>query len=161
MTSLTFRDTKGSPLTNAEVDANFRNLNDNKYESGDDASLNNLTLAGSQTTSTSNVSAAGTTQGTATALTRTVNFVTSVTASSAEGVSLPAAAAGLNVTVINTTSTNLNVYPASGDAVNDLGSNNPYVIPAKGSMQFNALDTTAWRSLTQTIVYDSSGTRLN
>ena len=161
MTSLTFRDTKGSPLTNAEVDANFRNLNDNKYESGDDASLNNLTLAGSQTTSSGNASAAGTTQGTATALTKTVNFITTVTSGSAEGVALPGAAAGLNITIVNTTSTNLNVYPASGDTVNDLGTNNPYVIAAKSSMQFNALDTTAWRSLTQTIVYDSSGTRLN
>lgn len=32
MTTITLRSTKGSPLTNAEVDANFSNLNDYKVE---------------------------------------------------------------------------------------------------------------------------------
>jgi hypothetical protein len=31
-TSLTLRNTKGSPLTNAEVDSNFSSLRDNKVE---------------------------------------------------------------------------------------------------------------------------------
>ena len=35
MTTITLRSVKGSPLTNAEVDANFSNLNSAKYESGD------------------------------------------------------------------------------------------------------------------------------
>lgn len=161
MTSITLRSVKGSPLTNAEVDANFSNLNDNKYESGDDASLGALTLTGSQTSSNASVSAAGTTQGAATVLTKTVNFVTSVTASSADGVALPAASAGLTITVVNTTATNLNVYPASGDAINDLSSNAAFVIPGESSMQFYAKDSTYWLSLTQVVVYDSSGTRLN
>lgn len=34
MTTITLRSVKGSPLTNAEVDANFSNLNSAKYESG-------------------------------------------------------------------------------------------------------------------------------
>lgn len=32
MATLTLRSVKGSPLTNAEVDANFSNLNDDKME---------------------------------------------------------------------------------------------------------------------------------
>lgn len=32
MTTITLRNTKGSPLTNTEVDANFTNLNNNKVE---------------------------------------------------------------------------------------------------------------------------------
>lgn len=161
MTSITLRSVKGSPLTNAEVDANFSNLNDNKYESGDDASLGALTLTGNQTNSNESVSAAGTSQGTATELTKTVNFVTSVTASSAEGVALPGAAAGLFITVVNTTATNLKVYPATGDAINDLSSNTAFIIPGESSMQFYAKDSTTWLSMTQVVVYDSSGTRLN
>jgi hypothetical protein len=161
MTSITFRDVKGSPLTNAEVDANFRNLNDNKYESGDNPSFGDLTLTGTQTNSSESVSAAGTTQGTATPLTKTVVFVTSVTASSAEGVALPGAVAGLKMVVTNTTSTNLKVYPASGDGINDLSANAAFTIPGESSMEFYAKDSTNWLSLTQTVIYDSSGTRLN
>ena len=161
MTSITLRSVKGSPLTNAEVDANFSNLNDNKYESGNDASFGALTLTGNQTNSNESVSAAGTTQGTATGLTKTVNFVTSVTSSSAEGVALPGAAAGLFITVVNTTATNLKVYPATGDAINDLSSNTAFIIPGESSMQFYAKDSTTWLSMTQVVVYDSSGTRLN
>ena len=37
---------KGSPLTNAEVDSNFINLNDNKIETGSDAVLSSLQLTG-------------------------------------------------------------------------------------------------------------------
>lgn len=161
MTSITLRSVKGSPLTNSEVDANFSNLNDNKYESGDDVAFGNITSAGSQTNSTESISAAGSNQAGATALSKTVNFVTSVTESSAEGVSLPAASAGLTIMIVNTTSTNLKVYPSTGDAINDLSANSAFTLPAESSMQFYAKDSTTWLSLTQVVVYDSAGTRLN
>jgi hypothetical protein len=38
MTDLTLRVTKGSPLTNEEVDANFSSLKDNKLENGNNLS---------------------------------------------------------------------------------------------------------------------------
>ena len=76
MATLTLRASKGSPLTNNEVDANFTNLNTDKYESGSNASFGTisgttvsvtsvattgaLSVGGSRTSSTSaTISAAG------------------------------------------------------------------------------------------------------
>jgi hypothetical protein len=44
MSTIVTRAGKGSPLTNAEVDANFVNLNTDKYQSGDTASFASLAL---------------------------------------------------------------------------------------------------------------------
>lgn len=49
MATITTRAGKGSPLTNAEVDSNFTNLNTAKYESGDDVSLGTGTFSGAVT----------------------------------------------------------------------------------------------------------------
>ena len=100
MATITLRSAKGSPLTNNEVDANFTNLNNDKYESGNNVTLG--TLSASTGTFTGNitaqayvvssisagVSAAGTDQAGGTALTKRFNIVTSATAASAEGLSL-------------------------------------------------------------------------
>lgn len=68
------------------------------------------------------ISAAGTTQGTATALTKDQNEVTTVAAGS--GVKLPASTAGNAIAVANAQATNaLLVYPATGDAINALAAN--------------------------------------
>lgn len=68
-------------------------------------------------TSTTGISAAGTTQGTATALTSTSSFqlfeVTTVTTASAEGVVLPTSDARYRVTIVNRGTGILKVYPAS------------------------------------------------
>jgi hypothetical protein len=102
MSTLTLRSVKGTPLTNTEVDDNFSNLNTDKYESGASPSFADLTLTGTLTKSVAGtVTAAGTTQGTATALTKTINMITTATAS--QGVKLPSAVAGLTIKVINTT----------------------------------------------------------
>ena len=70
MSTLTLRSVKGTPLTNTEVDDNFSNLNSDKYQSGDSPSFADLTITGTLTTSVAGtVSAAGSTQGDATALT--------------------------------------------------------------------------------------------
>jgi len=45
MSTITLRNTKGSPLTNTEIDDNFSNLNTDKYESGDSPSFAGLTVA--------------------------------------------------------------------------------------------------------------------
>ena len=71
MSTLTLRSVKGTPLTNTEVDNNFSNLNTDKYESGDSPSFADLSLTGSLTLSVAGtVTAAGSTQGDATALTK-------------------------------------------------------------------------------------------
>ena len=44
MSNITLRLVKGSPLTNQEVDNNFANLNTDKYEAGDSASFQDVTL---------------------------------------------------------------------------------------------------------------------
>ena len=97
MATLTLRSAKGSPLTNNEVDANFTNLNTDKYESGNNATFGTiagttvsvtsvtttgaLSVGGSSTLSTSaTVSAAGTDQAGGTALTKSYNIVTTCAA---------------------------------------------------------------------------------
>ena len=44
MSTLTTRSGKGSPLTNTEVDSNFTNLNTDKYQSGDDIVVDDITV---------------------------------------------------------------------------------------------------------------------
>ena len=85
MATITLRSAKGSPLTNNEVDANFTNLNSDKYESGSNVTLGTVsgstgTFSGNLTTSAytvcsvnGTISAAGTTQGAATALAKSYN----------------------------------------------------------------------------------------
>src|SRR6056300_22873 len=110
MATITLRSSKGSPLTNAEVDGNFTNLNNDKYESGDDISVDDLSSTGELTLSASAaVTAAGTDQSGATALTKTYNIVTTATAD--QGVKLPSAASGLVYNVINATSVSIKLYP--------------------------------------------------
>lgn len=92
------------------------------------------------------VSAAGTTQGTATALQASINSVTTVAASS--GVILPATEIGDDVWVYNGTATNaLTVYPDSGATINQLSSNfGVQLAPYTGAM-FKRITSTAWLAL--------------
>lgn len=160
MSTITLRSVKGTPLTNTEVDNNFNNLNTDKYESGDSPEFTDITLSGDLKPSiAAAVSAAGTDQSTATALSTVYSIVTSV--SSAQGVKLPAAAASLTYTVVNTTATNLLVYPNTSDKINGGTANAAVTVAAGSTATFVAKDGTDWFSLTPLLVYDSSGTRLN
>ena len=70
MATITLRASKGSPLTNTEVDTNFTNLNNAKYEDGDNASFGTLAASGHLTLGVAaSISAAGSDASTATALT--------------------------------------------------------------------------------------------
>ncbi len=91
------------------------------------------------------IAALGSTQGAAAALTTRINEVTTGTASSADGVRLPAALAGLEIIVINAhASIAIDVFPATGDDI-DLGSVNVAVTLALGETgHFFAVDTTSW-----------------
>jgi hypothetical protein len=82
----------------------------------------------------SSITAAGTTQGTATQLASSINVVTLVPASS--GVKLPVAEAGMRIIVRNSTSTALNVYPNTGAAIEPALVNAPYTLSATTSMEF-------------------------
>ncbi len=176
MATLTLRSAKGSPLTNNEVDANFTNLNTDKYESGNNVSLGTisgttvsvtsvtttgaLSVGGSSTLSTSaTVSAAGSDQAGATALTKSYNIVTTATAN--QGVKLPDCAAGLESFLLNDTAVNVKIYPATGESI-DGGSANAAVDLAPGhSLKLVGVSATKWNRLSPVIIYNSSGTRVN
>jgi hypothetical protein len=100
------------------------------------------------------VSAAGTSQSTATALaaitSATAHVVTSV--GTGQGVRLPACAAGSGGVsgsgvveqVYNTTSTQLALYPNSGDQINALGTNNPITVNGPGLMIVQCVNANVW-----------------
>jgi hypothetical protein len=88
------------------------------------------------------VSAAGTVQANATAITREINVVS--TAAVGSGVRLPAAVAGMVVMITNTSANTLNVYPATGGSINSLSANSAYAHSAGATLQFIAPTTTQW-----------------
>jgi len=92
---------------------------------------------------TTGISAAGSTQGTATALTKEINVVSTVS-SGANGVVLPTAVAGMVLIVNNTSANTLNVYPATGGAVNSGSTNAAYSHVSGASIQYYATSSTQW-----------------
>jgi hypothetical protein len=160
MATITLRSSKGSPLTNNEVDGNFTSLNNDKYESGDSVSFVNVTSTGEITLSTTAaVTAAGTVQGDATALTTTYSIVTTATAD--QGVVLPDAATGKVAKVINATAVNIKVYPASAEQIDSLGTNVAKNLAPGASLEVVAASGSSWKSLLPVVIFDSSGTQLN
>jgi hypothetical protein len=88
------------------------------------------------------VSAAGTVQGDATALTKEINVVSTV--ATGAGVVLPTAVAGMVLIINNTSANTLNVYPASGGAVNSGSANAAYSHTSGASIQYYATSGTQW-----------------
>ena len=109
------------------------------------ATLNTLSVTGSTSFSTSaTVTAAGTTQETATAITADYNVVTNV--ASGTGVTLPTATVGRRILIVNKGANTLNVYPATGAAIDSLTTNTAISLPANSSLEFNAASITLWYS---------------
>ena len=146
MSTITLRASKGSPLTNTEVDTNFSNLNNDKYESGNNVSVGTLTASGNVTFGISaTVSAAGSTQGTATALTKTYNIVS--TASANQGVILPSAAAGLVINLYNVSGNTIKVYPASTETIDGGSANAPIEVVTANGAELVGISTGGWRQV--------------
>jgi hypothetical protein len=59
---------------------------------------------------------------------------------------LPVDVLGKTVTVINTTATSMNVFPATGDTINDLSANTAIAVEAGATTQFFGVTTTNWRT---------------
>jgi hypothetical protein len=97
---------------------------------------------------TTGITAAGSTQGTATTLTRPINVVSTVSAST--GVILPTVPAGARILVMNTSATALNVYPPSGAAINSAATNAAYAQPAGARLEFVSVSATQWYTLNAT-----------
>jgi hypothetical protein len=87
------------------------------------------------------ISAAGSTQGTATAISKEINIVSTV--ASGAGVILPAVA-GAVITITNTSANSLLVYPASGAAINSLAANAGFTQGAGSTLQFIAPTATQY-----------------
>jgi hypothetical protein len=97
------------------------------------------------------VTAAGTNQGTGTALTSDYNAVT--TTASGTGVVLPTAATpfGREVTIVNRGANPLVVYPASGAAIDGAATNAGIAVPVNGEVSFFSASTTQWYSTNQVV----------
>ena len=89
-----------------------------------------------------NITAAGSTQGTAVLLTGDHCIVT--TAAASTGVILPPAQPGADVTVKNLGANAVLVYPATGGAINALAANAGFSIAAAGQGRFLGRDATRW-----------------
>lgn len=105
------------------------------------------------------VSAAGTTQGTATALTVDYNVVTTVAAGA--GVVLPTATAGRRIVIVNKGANVLTIYPATSAYIDALAVNAGIQVAANGSIELMASSTTQWYSISRVAIYDASGNLLN
>ena len=114
----------------------------------DNQTLTNKTLGLPKFDISAAVSAAGSTQGTATALTTMINNVTTVAAST--GVVLPTAVAGYMVIVRNGGANALNVYPATGAAINAGAANAAHSLPVGAMIQYVATSTTQWYTMSST-----------
>lgn len=89
--------------------------------------------------------AAGSTQGTATALTASFNEVATV--ASGQGVLLPAPEAGDFLLVANQGANALNIYPASGHSINNLSANTAQSLSVDARSIFFATSASKWYSL--------------
>jgi hypothetical protein len=94
------------------------------------------------------VVAAGSTQATATALTRPINNITTVPASS--GVILPVATPGMRVMIRNATVTTVRIYPNSGAQINTLGTNIQLNLETLTNIEFVAFTATQWYTVNAT-----------
>ncbi len=93
--------------------------------------------------STTGIVAAGTNQGTATALTTEFNNVTTCSVST-KGVVVFTAAAGNQIIIKNSSTNDFNVYPASGAHFDSLSTNTAIVLPVGGVLVARAISATAW-----------------
>ena len=135
-------------------------------DTGNVATAGDLSVTGTTTLSgdlkygvTSAITAAGSTQGDATALSETINIVT--TASNNSGVKLKSAVAGLRCEVFNTTSSDIKVYPNTSDKIDTGSSNAAKVLPGLSSMVFVCKDAEKWEILRPLAIYNSSGNLVN
>jgi hypothetical protein len=107
-------------------------------------SLTTPTLSGETFSTSATVTAGSNAQGQG-ALTSDYNVITTA-ASNPSGVTLPTATVGRRIVVVNKGANAINIYPASGAAIDALTANLSINLPANNVMIFNAASTTAWYS---------------
>ena len=68
-------------------------------------------------------------------------------ASAADSVVLPASVGGLEITVVNATAaTSMNVFPATGEAINALGANTAFAVPGAKTCTFYCATAGQWHT---------------
>lgn len=102
---------------------------------------------------------AGGGQGSCLALTKELNIVSTV-ATAADSVCLPTAAAGNRVTVVNTATNPMAVFPASGGTIQPVAANASITVPGLSAMTFNGTSTTVWVQHNSVPSYTSIATGL-
>lgn len=92
------------------------------------------------------IAAAGSAQGTATALTGHICRVSTATTSTADGVRLPSAGTfqGQPIVVINKTAVVLDVFPAVGETINQGTANAAVTVAATSAKTFYQMSATDW-----------------
>jgi len=88
------------------------------------------------------LSAAGTTQGTATSLKASINVITTAAASS--GVILPSVEIGDEVEIMNLGANALTVYPDSGSRVNAIATNGGFSLAINTAVKVRRFSSTRW-----------------
>lgn len=94
------------------------------------------------------VTAAGTNQATATALTKDMNVITSGTG----GVVVQGATTGKIVVIMNRLGVAINIYPATGHYFDGLAINTPISLPANGFIELYGFSTTQWNTTKNAII---------
>jgi hypothetical protein len=94
------------------------------------------------------LTAAGSTQGTALIITRPINDVTTTAAGT--GVRFPVATAGMRIIVRNSGVNSLSIYPAVGGQINSLGTNGAFTLVSGTTLEFIAFSATQWYTLSST-----------
>jgi hypothetical protein len=89
---------------------------------------------------------AGGGQGSATPIT-TANAHFGTVATAGDSAKLPATAVGITRNVVNATATSMNVFPATGEAINALSANAAYAIAAGKTVSFTCYITGKWHAL--------------
>ena len=107
-------------------------------------SLTTPALSGETFSTTNNVTAGTNAQGQG-ALTSDYNVITTATANPS-GVTLPTATQGRRIVIVNKGANPVNVYPATGGAIDALAANAAISLAVSGVMEFNASSTTQWYS---------------
>ena len=148
MSDITTRAFNATPLTNNQVDDNFVNLNTDKYQSGDDITVSDITVSGRFIVGVdASVTAVGATQGTATQLTKTYNIIN--TAASANlGVQLLDASPGTRVTIFNSTNNTIKIYPYTNESINNLSANAALELGPEKGRDFVAISGSQLASVT-------------
>lgn len=95
----------------------------------------------------SGVAAAGSSQGAATGLSSQYNVITSATASTSDGVRLPTATVGMQVVIINASSANIKVYPATNGKIDSLSTNASFTLGVNARLFLIATGLTQWYTM--------------